>query len=38
VGVNIGAEVIVKLGWWHSVSAGVTKQSGVRGGLGRMIG
>jgi hypothetical protein len=38
VGVNIGAKVIVKLGWWHSVSAEATKQSGVRGELGRMIG
>jgi hypothetical protein len=37
MGVNIGAEVIVKLSWWDNVSAGATKHSGVRGGLGRLI-
>jgi hypothetical protein len=38
VGVNVGAEVIVKLGWWVGVSATATKQSSVMGGLGRLIG
>jgi hypothetical protein len=38
VGVNVGAEVIVKLGWWVGVSAATTKQSSVRGGLRRLIG
>jgi hypothetical protein len=28
----------LKLGWWVGVSAAATKQSSVKGGLGRLIG